>query len=39
MSRKLAVLIRFIENFQYYRRSGYSFKAAWIFTTKTLQDD
>ncbi len=36
MSRKLAELLRFIENYRYYRQSGYSFKAAWIFAAMTL---
>jgi hypothetical protein len=36
MSRKWAELFRFIGNFLYYRQSGYSFKAAWIFATMTL---
>ena len=37
MSRKLAELFRFTGNFFYYRKRGYSFKAAWIFASATLQ--
>jgi hypothetical protein len=36
MSRKLAELLHFIENYRYYRQSGYSFKASWIFASATL---
>lgn len=36
MSRTFSNLIRFIENFNYYRRSGRDIKTAWQLASMTL---
>lgn len=36
MSRKFASFVRFIENYNYYRRNGCNYKTAWHLAGITL---